>query len=73
MNDVGKKNGYLQLDHDGNTKILYDKVVYRTPSHPDLHVDGLVFATWFGGSDGTWAPKAKQESYFKNFNIWKLD
>jgi hypothetical protein len=73
MNDVGKQNGVLQVDIDGDTKILYEKVVYRTTAKPDLDIDALVFATWFGGGDKSWAPDTKQESYWKNFKIYKLD
>ena len=73
MNDIGQQNGYLQVDVDGDTKIVYEKVVYRTAAKPDLSIDGLVFATWFGGSDKTWAPDSKQEAYWKNFKIYKLD
>ncbi|KAH7623701.1 hypothetical protein NADE_008524 [Nannochloris sp. 'desiccata'] len=73
MNDIGTKNGLLQVDVDGETKILYEKVVYRTAAKPDLDIAGLVFATWFGGSDKTWAPDTKQEAYWKNFKIYKLD
>jgi hypothetical protein len=71
MNDVGSKNGLLQVDIDGKTRIVYEKVVYRTAA--DLDIDGLVFATWFGGGDKTWAPDTKQEAYWKNFKIYKLD
>ena len=73
MNDVGKQNGLVQVDVDGENKILYEKVVYRTAAKPDLDIDGLVFATWFGGGDKSWAPKTQQEAYWKNFKIYKLD
>jgi hypothetical protein len=73
MNDVGKKNGVVQLDVDGDTKILYEKMVYRTPNEPNLDIDSFIFATWFGGSDKTWAPVNMQEAYFRNFKIFKLD
>jgi len=73
MNDVNKQNGLLQVDIDGKTKILYEKVVYRTAAKPDLDIAGLIFATWFGGGDKTWAPDKKEEAYWKNFKIYKLD
>jgi hypothetical protein len=73
INDVGKQNGLVQVDVDGENKILYEKVVYRTAAKPDLDIDGLVFATWFGGGDKSWAPKTQQEAYWKNFKIYKLD
>lgn len=72
MNDVGKKNGVVQLDVDGDTKILYEKMVYRTPANPTLDIDSFIFATWFGGSDNSWAPATRQEAYFRNFKIYKL-
>ena len=72
MNDIGQKNGIVQVDVDSETKILYEKVVYRTAAHRDLDINAIMWATWFGGSDDTWAPKSTQETYWKNMKVYKL-
>jgi hypothetical protein len=30
LNTVGRADGFIQVDHNGQTAIQYDKVVYRT-------------------------------------------
>ena len=70
MNDVGKKNGVVQVDVDGAVRIHYDKLVWR--NRESLSVDALRFATWFGGGDSSWAPTRTVESYWRNFRIYKL-
>lgn len=69
MNDVGKANGLIQVAVDGSVRINYDRMVFR--KNKDLAIDAFFFATWFGGSDKTWAPTRDLESYWRNIKIYK--
>lgn len=71
LNDPGQYNGVLQLDIDGETMVDYRKMNYR--STESTKIDSLVFSTWFGGSDISWAPEENVEAYWRNFKIFKLD
>lgn len=70
LNDVGKKNGVVDITVDGESKIRFDQLYYR--SNADLKAQALVFATWFGGGDSSWAPTKDMQAYFKNIKIYEL-
>lgn len=71
MNDPGKYNGELRVDVDSEKVIHYKQMNWR--STKDVHIDAMVFATWFGGSDKSWAPKKNVEAYWRNIKMYKLD
>ncbi|KAI8104897.1 hypothetical protein M9435_000074 [Picochlorum sp. BPE23] len=71
MNDIGKSNGYIRLDVNGETKIEYKQLVYRKSK--DVYPTAFTFASWFGGSDDTWSPSTTVEAYFRKFKIFNLD
>jgi hypothetical protein len=71
MNDIGKSNGYIRLDVNGETKIEYKQLVYRKSK--DVYPTAFTFASWFGGSDDTWSPSTTVEAYFRRFKIFNLD
>jgi hypothetical protein len=70
LNDPGKHNGLIKVEIDGDTKIEYDKMNWR--HNGNLKIDALAFATWFGGSDSSWAPDRDVEAYWRNLKIYKL-
>ena len=72
MNTPGRFDGGITVAIDGTTRISYDRVLYRKGSDARLEVDGVMFATWFGGSDESWAPAKDQVSYWRNFRLYKL-
>lgn len=71
MNDVGRANGYVRLDIDGESMIESDKLTYRASE--DVFPEAFTFSTWFGGSDETWSPSTTLEAYFRNFKLYRLD
>jgi hypothetical protein len=70
MNDLGKSNGYLRMDVDGETKIESQALTYR--STKDVFPEAFTFSTWFGGGDVTWSPSTTVEAYFRGFAIYRL-
>lgn len=52
MNTPGKKDGFIQVWVDGNLKVDYRKVIYRTKS--SLGIDSFSIHPFFGGSGADW-------------------
>lgn len=71
MNDIGKSNGYVRLDVDGERVIEFDELIYRTSK--DVYPTAFTFSTWFGGSDESWSPPNTVEAYFRDFKIYQLE
>ncbi|CEG64783.1 hypothetical protein RMATCC62417_01699 [Rhizopus microsporus] len=65
LNSQGKRNGQMSLYVNGVRKINVKNVAFRTSNTG--HVVGIMFHTFFGGSDDTWRTPKDQYSYFKNF------
>jgi len=44
------------------------------PSLPvaDIFIEGITFATWFGGSDQTWAPPTDTYTMFRNMKAYYM-
>nr|KAG5691862.1 hypothetical protein BaRGS_033466 [Batillaria attramentaria] len=59
--------------HDGSITVYYNhREVYRINnialrSKSSVHINGLIFSTFFGGHDDTWASPHSTYTYFKNF------
>ncbi|RCH87243.1 hypothetical protein CU098_008906 [Rhizopus stolonifer] len=67
MNTPGKKNGSLSLYINGKRVINEKNLVFRINSTG--RVVGIMFHTFFGGSDNSWKTSRNQYSYFKNFSL----
>ncbi|KAI7869603.1 uncharacterized protein EV154DRAFT_530699 [Mucor mucedo] len=67
LNTAGKKNGKLNVYVNGKLVIQEKNLVFRTSSSG--RVVGIMFHTFFGGSDSTWKSPKSQYSYFKNFYL----
>ena len=65
MNDIGVNNGILELSYNGVVKISLTKVNLRTQ---DIPVNGIMFQSFFGGSDMTW--KSALDTYIKFRNMY---
>ncbi|KAG1147476.1 hypothetical protein G6F37_004059 [Rhizopus arrhizus] len=67
MNTPGKQDGRIVL-YSNNKKVFTQKnVVFRTNSAG--RVSGIMFHTFFGGSDNSWETPKDQYSYFKDFSL----
>ncbi|KAI8327981.1 hypothetical protein EDC96DRAFT_490104 [Choanephora cucurbitarum] len=67
MNTPGKTNGAIVLYVNGKKVIDEKKVAFRTNSNG--RVVGIMFHTFFGGSDSSWKTPRNQYAYFKNFKL----
>ncbi len=66
MNTVGKKDGFLRLVVNGEERTL-DSVMYRTD--PKVHINWILFASFFGGSTDEWEAKKQEKISYKNFSV----
>ncbi|KAG0222330.1 hypothetical protein BGW41_006068 [Actinomortierella wolfii] len=64
---AGKSNGKLTIYLNGNKVIDMDSVPYRSTGMVGFH--GLMFSSFFGGSDESYATPVDQYVYFKNFQL----
>ncbi|USN58569.1 MAG: hypothetical protein H6767_00100 [Candidatus Peribacteria bacterium] len=64
---MGKEDGLLVVYVDGQEVYRNESMVYRETD--DLVVDSVLFSTFFGGSDPTWATPVDTKTYFKNFVV----
>ena len=68
LNDPREANGQLRVWVDGRHVIDKGKLVYRT--EPGVTIDGLIFQTFFGGGDKSWASPKDQSAQFADFKIY---
>jgi hypothetical protein len=57
-------NGKLRLHFNDQLVISFDAMNWRM--YEKIFVEGITWATWFGGSDASWAPAATTYSMFRN-------
>ncbi|KAK6173460.1 hypothetical protein SNE40_016905 [Patella caerulea] len=67
LNDAPQRNGYVKVWLDGVLKQETSGLLYRNGDN--VKIDGIVFSTFFGGSDESWASTADTYTYFKNFQL----
>lgn len=69
LNAVGQSDGYITLQVNGNSK-TYNNMTWRAS---DLKLNGLMIASWFGGSDQKKYGSPKDETAsFRNFWLKNL-
>lgn len=68
LNAPGRADGHLRLWIDGESFIDRDDLVLRDAA--SIAVDGLLFSTFFGGSDPSWASPADQSVDFAGAVLW---
>ena len=64
LNRVGAAEGILRVWHDGKQVIERRDIRYRTSAA--VGIDGLMFSTFFGGQDASWASPADQSLQIRN-------
>ena len=67
VNALGQANGRIRIWVDGRKVIERTDLILRDEA--SIGVDGLLFATFFGGNDPSWASPKAQSAEFRNFEI----
>lgn len=67
LNTPGQQNGKMVVRVNGIQVISFDKVNWRNQA--SVGFVGIDFATFFGGSDSSWATPTEQFTYFKDFSL----
>lgn len=68
VNDPDQRNGKARLWIDGRPVIEQDDIVFVT-KQGDAEEKGLMFSTFFGGNDKSWASPKDQHVDFANFRF----
>jgi hypothetical protein len=67
MNTPGVANGTIDVTIDG-AHVSHDAgITFRVNN--SVHIDSLMFSTFFGGHDSSWAPSSLQHIDFSSFSI----
>jgi hypothetical protein len=72
MNTPGEHDGLLSATFDDAPALDKTDFIYRAAGMT-FGIDALYFSTFFGGSDGTWAPSSAQSADFDDFVAWVPD
>jgi polysaccharide lyase-like protein len=67
LNTPGAADGFVDVTYDGVLVAHLTGITFRTSSA--THVDSLMFSTFFGGHDSSWAPTALQRIDFATFRL----
>lgn len=68
LNTPNVTDGVITLDVNGQRVIEFRKLNWR--QYANIYIEGVTFATWFGGSDATWAPPFNTYALFRNFKMY---
>jgi len=68
MNSPGVPDGILRVWADGRLVLEHTGILYRRRA--DQGVDGLMFSTFFGGGDPSWATPVDQTIRFADFRLY---
>lgn len=71
LNQPGQKNGQIRVWFDGKKVLDEDKLVFRTTK--DLKIEGILFSTFFGGGDVSWATPKDVYADFADFSVSSLN
>ena len=63
LNTASQPDGYIDITYDGTT-YRFGGLVIRTDG---TRIDSLIFCTFFGGHDASWAPASMQTIDFAGF------
>lgn len=67
LNDVGRRNGSIKVWFDGRQVLDQEGLLFRTTN--TLKIDGVLFSTFFGGGDPSWATPVDTYIDFANFTV----
>jgi len=68
VNHKGSHDGVLRVWVDGRLVVNWADMLYRI--NDDVFVAGLMFSTFFGGHDPSWASPRSQAAFFRNFQFF---
>jgi hypothetical protein len=68
VNQTGSRDGVLRVWVDGELVANRADILYRV--NDDVLVAGLMFSTFFGGHDPSWASPRTQSAFFRNFQFF---
>jgi hypothetical protein len=68
LNTPGRSNGVYQLYINRQLVMSSSGVYYRATS--GLKLRGMLFSTFMGGDDSSWAPRKNQWAYFRNIRLY---
>jgi hypothetical protein len=67
MNTPGQADGYIDVTYNGALVAHFTGITFRTDT--STHIDSLMFCTFYGGHDSTWAPTSTQTADFTSFRV----
>jgi hypothetical protein len=67
LNTPGTSDGTIDVTYNGVQVGHFTGITFRTDAN--THIDSLMFSTFYGGHDSTWAPTTDQHFYFADFRI----
>lgn len=68
LNTPNITDGMIRLTVNGNLAFEMYNVNWRLTE--DVKIEGINIASWYGGSDATWAPTQDMHVYMKNFKMY---
>ena len=68
VNHLGQKDGVLRVWVDDRLVVNRTDVLYRV--NENVLIAGLMFSTFFGGHDLSWASPKTQMASFRNFQFF---
>lgn len=70
MNELGKNDGTIKCFVNDDLCLNAEEIIFRTSSK--LKIDHLLFSTFFGGADSSYAPSKDCYLLFKDFKVEDL-
>lgn len=68
LNQPNQQNGLIRVWVDGQKVIEESSLVFRTTK--TLKIDGILFSTFFGGDDSSWATRKDVYADFADFSVY---
>jgi hypothetical protein len=68
LNRPEHADGVLRVWYDGKLVLERTDIIFRMSN--SVRISGLIFSTFFGGHDPSWASPTTQKSYFKNIRFY---
>jgi hypothetical protein len=68
VNHIGQHDGVLRVWVDGSLVVNRTDILYRVNENVLVH--GLMFSTFFGGHDPSWASPKTQTALFRDFRLF---
>ncbi|MDG2617315.1 hypothetical protein P7L53_13810 [Thermoleptolyngbya sichuanensis XZ-Cy5] len=70
LNTPGQANGRIRVWFNGRQVLDQQGVTFRTV--PELQIDGILFSTFFGGEDPSWATPRSVHADFADFVVYSV-